>query len=83
VKLLRVDTNGLEYPENIKAINEKVNRMQTQSEKVLKKNGRPKGSLGRAAIKRNAVKVLEEIASDPSAPPQARADAAIKLVDIL
>jgi uncharacterized protein (UPF0147 family) len=60
-----------------------VNRMQTTSEKNPKKNGRPKGSLGRSAIKRNAVKVLEQIANDPNAPIQARSDAACKLVDIL
>ncbi|MGZ8942616.1 MAG: hypothetical protein ACXW00_07615 [Methylobacter sp.] len=57
--------------------------MQTQTEKMVKKNGRPKGSMGRAAIKRKAIKVLEQIANDPSAPPQARSDAACKLVDIL
>lgn len=68
---------------SITVINEKVNRMQTPSEKNLKKNGRPQGSLGRAAIRRNAIKALEQIANDPNSPPQARADAAIKLVDIL
>jgi uncharacterized protein (UPF0147 family) len=57
--------------------------MQNQAEKAPKKNGRPKGSLGRAAIRRNAIKALEQIANDPNSPPQARADAAIKLVDIL
>lgn len=75
--------NVSESNASITVINEKVNRMQTQTEKLVRKNGRPQGSLGRAAIRRNAVKVLEQIVNDPNAPMQARADAACKLVDIL
>jgi hypothetical protein len=74
--------NGLGFPENISVIKQ-VNKMQTPSEKSLKKNGRPKGSLGRVAIKRNMIKILEQIANDPSAPPQVSSDAACKLVDVL
>ncbi len=54
-----------------------------QTEKTLKKNGRPPGSLGRNTIMKNAIKTLEQIANDPSSPPQARADAARSLIEAL
>jgi len=44
--------------------------------------GRPTGSKGPAAIKKQAIKTLQEIMQDETAPPEARVMSAIKLIDI-
>lgn len=63
--------------------------MQTKTSDVKPKRGGPRagagrrtGSKGLAAIKRIAVKVLEQVLQDESAPHEARVTAACKLIDI-
>ena len=55
----------------------------TVSKEVVKKNGRPLGSLGQNTVIKNAIKIIEQIMNDPCAPAQARVDAAKYLIDNL